>query len=121
MSCTGRRPSPGGSGNLSSSFLGPYAPHLAEELWEKLGHPPSLARVFWPEWNEELTREEEVTVVCQINGKIRDRLETPAGLPKTELEKLALASERIQQLIEGREIVKIIVVPDKLVNIVVKG
>jgi leucyl-tRNA synthetase len=102
-------------------LLGPYAPHLAEELWEKLGHPPSLARVFWPEWNEELTREEEVTVVCQINGKIRDRLETPAGLPKTELEKLALGSARIQQLIEGREIVKIIVVPDKLVNIVVKG
>ena len=101
-------------------LLSPYAPHLSEELWEKLGRLPSIADVPWPDWDEELTKENQVTVVFEIDGKIRDRAEVPAGLPREELEKLALQQERIQKLLEGKKIVNIVSVPDKLVNIVVK-
>ncbi|HUV07044.1 MAG TPA: leucine--tRNA ligase [Spirochaetia bacterium] len=101
-------------------LLSVYAPHLGEELWERLGHSPSISREAWPDWIEELTVEEEVTVVCQINGKIRDRLSAPSGTPGKELEAMALSREKIRERIEGKKVVKVIVVPDKLVNIVVR-
>ncbi len=101
-------------------LLSPYAPHLAEELWEKLGHSPSVAYARWPEWDEALTIDETVTVVYQINGKIRAREDIPQGLSKEELEKRALENARIKQLLEAKKVVKIIAVPNKLVNIVVK-
>ena len=98
-----------------------YAPHLGEELWEKMGNSPSVSNEKWPEWIEEMTQEEMVTLVCQINGKIRARMELPANLPKEELEKLVLDQERIKKLTEGKKIARVIVVPNKLVNIVVKA
>jgi leucyl-tRNA synthetase len=101
-------------------LISPYAPHLGEELWEMLGNAPSVSTTAWPEWEEELTKEEEVTVVIQVNGKVRAKLDLPAGTEEEKLKELALASERIGKWIDGREIVKIITVPDKLVNIVVK-
>ncbi len=102
-------------------ILSPYAPHLAEELWEKLGKKPSIAYEKWPSWKEELTVDETVTVVFQINGKIRAREELPADISKEELQAKALENQRIKSLLDGKEIVKIITVPGKLVNIVVKS
>jgi leucyl-tRNA synthetase len=99
-------------------LLSPYAPHLAEELWAKLGNAPSISRELWPEWIEELTAEELVEVVYQVNGKIRAKESVPAGTADAELKARALGNERIREIMSGREIRKIIVVPNKLVNIV---
>ena len=99
-------------------LLSPYAPHLAEELWEKLGKRPSISREPWPTWIEALTAEELVEVVYQVNGKIRAKESLPPGTADAELKAKALANERIREILAGKEIRKIIVVPDKLVNIV---
>ncbi len=99
-------------------LLSPYAPHLAEELWEKLGNAPSVSLQKWPEWVEALTVEDLVEVVFQINGKIRAKESLPAGLGEAETREKALANERIKQLLDGKEIRKVIVVPGKLVNVV---
>jgi leucyl-tRNA synthetase len=101
--------------------LSPYAPHLAEELWEKCGESPSACLQPWPAWSEDLTIDDVVEVVCQINGKVRARLQVRRGLGKQEIQELALKEKRIAELTASVEIIKIIVVPDKLVNIVVKG
>jgi leucyl-tRNA synthetase len=98
-------------------LLAPYAPHLAEELWEKLGHKQSLAYAPWPKYDEALLKEDKVTVILQVNGKIRDRIEVPAQISVADLEKLALANERIQQHLTGKQVKKVIVVPGRLVNI----
>jgi leucyl-tRNA synthetase len=100
-------------------LLAPYAPHLAEELWEKLGHTPPVALERWPKWQEELTRDEEVTIVVQVNGKVRSKFQMPAETDQKELEQKALGIDRIRELISDKEVKKIITVPDKLVNIVV--
>jgi leucyl-tRNA synthetase len=97
--------------------LAPYAPHLAEELWEKLGHNQSLAYESWPKFDEALLREDTVTVILQVNGKLRDRIEVAADTPKAELEKLALANDHVKEFLAGKQIKKVIVVPGKLVNI----
>jgi len=102
-------------------LLSPTAPHLAEELWERLGEKGGLSRVAWPVWDEALTVDDEVEMVFQINGKIRSKLVVPAGLAAADMEKLARSDKRIVELTDGKEIVKIITVPNKLVNIVVKG
>ena len=102
-------------------LLAPYAPHLGEELWEKLGEKPSVAFQAYPQCNEELTREGTREIVFQINGKVRARLELAAGLSASELEKQALAHPRIQELLAGQRPVKVIAVPDRLVNLVVRG
>jgi len=102
-------------------MLSVYAPHLGEQLWEKLGYAPSVAAEPWPDWIEDLTREEEVEIVCQINGKIRDRVCLPVGMSKSDLEKEVLTRDRIKELTSGKSIQKVIVVPDKLVNIVVRN
>jgi leucyl-tRNA synthetase len=99
-------------------LLAPYAPHLAEELWARLGHPPSISRVPWPEWIEALTAEELVEIVFQVNGRIRARENMPPGTADTELREKALAHEKIREILAGKEIRKVIVVPNKLVNIV---
>ncbi len=98
-------------------LLAPYAPHLAEELWEKLGHKQSLACAPWPKYDEALLKEDKVTVILQVNGKIRDRVEVPAQISPVDLEKLALANARIQEHLAGKQVKKVIVVPGKLVNI----
>ena len=101
-------------------MLSAYAPHLGEELWEKLGHKTSVSKETWPEWDENLCIESEVTVVAQINGKIRDKFTAPSGMAKEELEKQAMALPAIQKWLEGQTVVKIITVQDKLVNIVIR-
>jgi leucyl-tRNA synthetase len=102
-------------------LLAPYVPHLAEELWVLAGHQPSIANQKWPEYQEELTIDDEIELVIQINGKVRSKIQVPLGLPKETLQDLAMKEERIIDLTTGKNIVKTIVVPDKLVNIVVKG
>jgi leucyl-tRNA synthetase len=98
-------------------LLAPYAPHLAEELWEKLGHRQSLAYAPWPKHDDALLKEDKVTVILQVNGKVRDRVEVPAQTSAADLEKLALANEHVKQHLTGKQVKKVIVVPGKLVNI----
>ena len=99
-------------------LLAPYAPHLAEELWEKAGGQPSVSTQRWPEWVEALTVEDLVEVVFQINGKIRAKESLPAGLSEEQIKEKALGNARIRELLDGKEIRRIIVVPGKLVNVV---
>jgi len=101
-------------------MLSVYAPHLGEELWEKLGHKESVSASSWPVFDEQLTHDDEVTVVVQVNGKIRDKFTAPAGTAKAELEKTAMSLPGTIKWIEGHAIAKVITVQDKLVNIVIK-
>ena len=100
-------------------MLAPMAPHVAEELWERLGHQPSIAYVPWPEYDPELAREETVTMVVQVNGKVRDRIEVSPEIGESEARSLALASERVQVYLSG-EPDKVIVRAPTLVNVVVR-
>jgi len=99
-------------------MLAPFAPYLASELWEALGEKSQLLRESWPKFDPELAREEQVEIPIQINGKNRSRTVVPAGLDDEEVRTRALADEKIRVLLDGKEIVKVIVVPNKLVNIV---
>jgi leucyl-tRNA synthetase len=101
-------------------MLAPFAPHISEELWSSIGHRESLSRTQWPEFDEELAREEEVEVAVQLNGKLRSRIFARANASDNELREAALADPKVRAASEGRTIVKVIVVPRKLVNIVVK-
>ena len=101
-------------------MLEPFAPYLAEELWEEQGREGPVFRVPWPEYDPDLAREEEAEVVIQVNGKLRGRVNVAFGTPREALEKLVLADIKVQPLLDGKQVVKVIVVPDKLVNIVVK-
>lgn len=100
-------------------LLSPFAPHLAEELWERLGHRESLAYAPWPVYDAERTVEEEVEVVFQVNGKVRSRAAVPVGTSEQELERLALEDENMRRHLNGKKIVKKIIVKNKLVNLVV--
>ncbi|MCA9524239.1 MAG: class I tRNA ligase family protein, partial [Myxococcales bacterium] len=100
-------------------LLSPFCPHIAEELWRRLGHAQSLAHEAWPSYDEALTIDDVVTLVVQVNGKLRARLDVPRSADKDELERLALGHERIKPYIEGKTVRKVIVVPEKLVNVVV--
>jgi leucyl-tRNA synthetase len=104
---------------LLTLMLAPLTPHLAEELWEMLGHSAGLWAVSWPAFDPELARDEEVEVVVQVNGRVRARLKVPAGLGEAELVPKALAEPAVAQHINAKRVVKRIVVPDKLVNLVV--
>ena len=101
-------------------LLAPTAPHLAEELWAKTGHPYSIHNQSWPKFDEELAREEEITLVIQVNGKLRDKLTVPVSITETEARELALGRERVKAHTDGKKITNIICVPGRLVNIVVK-
>ena len=101
-------------------LLSPFAPHIAEELWEKLGHQSTLAYHPWPEYEEKYLVKDETEVVIQINGKLRYKLTLPVGLDRETTQQKALEVDRIREMIEGKQIVKVIVVPDKLVNIVIR-
>jgi leucyl-tRNA synthetase len=99
------------------SLIQPYAPHVAEELWERLGHE-RLWEHPWPEADPALLEVDTVEVVVQVNGRVRERLHVPPDTPDDELVALALASERVQSYLDGREVARTIVVPGKLVNFV---
>jgi len=101
-------------------MLNPMVPHLAEELWETHGHTrDTLAHAAWPKFVPELAAEDQVEIVVQINGRVKGKVCVEAGLDKGELEKRVLSDPKIAKLLEGKRVLKIIVVPDKLVNIVV--
>jgi leucyl-tRNA synthetase len=93
-------------------------PHLAEEGWAALGHGELVADQAWPEADPALLVEDEVTIAIQVNGKLRDTLRAPKGAPKEQLEEMALASDKVVRLLGDTPPRKIIVVPDRLVNLV---
>jgi leucyl-tRNA synthetase len=99
-------------------LLSPVAPHLSEELWEKLGHSGTIAYEAWPTFDEEKLVENEVEIVVQLNGKVRAKLSVPVDATREDLEKIALADEKVNEQLEGKTVRKIIAVPGKLVNIV---
>ena len=100
-------------------LMAPLTPHLAEELWSRRSGTYSVHRQSWPEWDDELASEDEVTLVVQVNGKLRDRIAVPADIGEAAAKELALASERVRKHLGGKEPRKVIYVPGKLVNIVV--
>ncbi len=100
-------------------LLSPFAPHFAEEMWETLGQAERLTFAPWPVFDPEFAQEEEVKIVIQVNGKVRSRVSALPGISKEEMQTLALEDEKTKAFIEGKTIQKIIVVPQKLVNIVV--
>ena len=102
------------------TLLNPVAPHVTEELWQMLGGEGLLSLAPWPAYDEDKTVDDEIEIVVQINGKIRDKMNVPADIDRAGLEAVAMESERIRELTEGKTIVKVIAVPGKLVNIVVK-
>jgi len=102
-------------------MLAPFVPHISEELWhEVMKKETCIHGESWPTYDEEATRTDEIEIVLQINGKVRERMSIPADTDKSEMEKLALAQKKVRELIAGRTVVKVIGVPKKLVNIVVK-
>jgi leucyl-tRNA synthetase len=101
------------------TLLSPVAPHVCEELWQQMGYTTHLAAQPWPEHDEKALARDEVTVVVQVNGKLRGRLTVSTSAPKDEVEKAALAEQNVAKHIEGKTVRKVIVVPGKLVNIVV--
>jgi leucyl-tRNA synthetase len=103
-----------------SLLLAPFAPYTAQELWATLGHSGPVFRENWPSYDEELAKEDLAEIPLQVNGKLRGHLHVSFGAPREELERLALAQEKVRPFTEGKQVVKIVVLPDKLVNIVVK-
>ena len=101
-------------------LVAPFAPHVAEELWHAVGNETSVCDAQWPEYNEEYIKEDNVTYAVSFNGKARYNMTVAAGTEAKELEKMALESENSAKWLEGKTVVKIIVVPNKIVNIVVK-
>ena len=101
-------------------LLAPFAPHITEEIWEATGHEGSIHKQPWPAYDPEAIQEDEITIVVQINGKVRERLLVPADLTPEKMRERVLQEPRVIRLIQDKKIIKIIPVPGKLVNIVVK-
>jgi leucyl-tRNA synthetase len=102
-------------------LLAPIVPHIAEELWTLLGHETSLADVPWPSYDPAVASEEEITIVIQVNGKVRGRITVSADEDAEKIKSLAVSNEKISGFIEGKKVVRKVYVPKKLVNIVVQG
>ena len=101
-------------------MISPFAPHSAEELWERLGHQGGLVRATWPSFDAAVAKADEVVVPVQINGKLRSRVTAPAGATEDQLRELALADETVRAHIAGRTIRKVVVAKGPLVSVVVK-
>ena len=101
-------------------LLAPTAPHIAEELWTGTGHAYSIHNQSFPIWEESLAAEEQVTLVIQVNGKLRDRVAVPASITESEARELAVSQPRVKAHLEGKEVTRLIYVPRKLVNLVVR-
>jgi leucyl-tRNA synthetase len=101
-------------------MLAPFAPHLAAELWEKIGRSDGILRHPWPKFDQALAREEEIEVPVQVNGKLRGLVKVPVDASREALEAAARAHEKVQAALAAKSVVKVIVVPDKLINFVVR-
>ncbi len=101
-------------------MLAPFAPYVSQEIWEELGREGPVFRQNWPAFDAEMAKEDEAEIVVQVNGKVRSRIFAPFGTAKDAMEKLAMADEKVQPFVAEKRVVKIITVPDKLVNIVVQ-
>ena len=104
---------------LLTLMLAPMTPHLAEELWEMMGHTEGLWKTSWPSFNQELAREDEVEIPVQVNGRVRGKVKVPAGSAEPEVVRVALSLPGVAQHLNGRRVVKQIYVPDKMLNLVV--
>jgi leucyl-tRNA synthetase len=102
-------------------MLAPFAPYIAQELWGEIGRDGPVIRQSWPAYDANLARATEVEIPVQINGKLRARVSVQAGLDKTALENAARADEKVRTLLDGVTVVKVIAVPEKMINFVVKG
>ncbi len=102
-------------------LLSPFTPHLCEELWEGLGFVEPIYHAAWPVYDEKALVKDSIEIVVQINGKVRAKMEVPSGLSKEEFEKTCMEEPSVKALVEGKNVVKVIAVPGKLLNIVVKG
>ena len=100
-------------------ILAPFAPHIAEELWQRLGHTESLAYEAWPAYDEALTQAKEVELAVQIKGKIKDRIVVPADAEEEQIKSAALGSAKVQAALAGQASKRIIVIKSRLVNIIV--
>jgi leucyl-tRNA synthetase len=101
-------------------LLAPFAPHITEEMWHKIGHESSIHLMPWPKCDESALVVDEIEIVVQVNGKLRDKIKIPAQATDEEMQEMALKSERLIPFLEGKKVVKVITVPKKLVNIVAK-
>ena len=101
-------------------MLAPFVPHMAEELWESLGHDTGLVHAVWPTYNAEVAKAEEIVVPVQVNGKVRSRLTVPAEATENELEQLALADPHVQAYTSGKTVKKVVVAKGRLVSVVVQ-
>jgi len=103
-------------------MLAPFSPHIAEEMWEGLGHRRGLlsGETRWPLADPDLARQEELEIPVQVNGKLRSRVIVAPNISEAELRTIALADSKVQSFIDGQRVVKVIIVPQRLVNVVVK-
>ena len=99
-------------------MLSPIAPHIAEELWDRLGHGGTIAYEAWPIFDENKLIEEEIEIVIQVNGKVREKMNVPTDASKEDLERIAIETDKIQEVIKDKTVRKVIAVPGKLINIV---
>jgi leucyl-tRNA synthetase len=99
-------------------LLSPFAAHMAEELWEKLGHKPFVCQEAWPQHDEKYLVKSEIEIPIQVNGKIKFKIMVPAGITSDELESMALNEPRVKEALGGKAVQKVIVVPKRLVNVV---
>ena len=104
---------------LIIKLIAPFAPHMAEELWSRLGNKDSIHNQEWPKYDPKLIEEERINLIIQINGKVRDKIEVPSGISEKEASDLVINSEKIKKWLQGQEIKKTIFVPGKLINLVI--
>jgi len=101
-------------------LLAPMTPHIAEELWASMGESYSIHQQGWPSYDATLARAELVTLVLQVDGKVRDRIQVPSGLTDAKAKEMALDNEKVRRFMDGRQVADIVVVPGRLVNVVTK-
>jgi leucyl-tRNA synthetase len=101
-------------------LLAPFAPFITDELWEMIGYENSIHEMSWPDYKESALEKEEITIVIQVNGKVREKISVDSDISEEEVKEKVLEEEKIQSYLEGNELIKTIYVPGKLVNLVVK-
>jgi leucyl-tRNA synthetase len=114
------KPLPREAAEKFTLLLAPFAPHVGEELWERLGHGETLAYEKWPEFDEKHLSVDEVEVLVQICGKPKSRIKMPAAATPADMEKIAMADEKVSAALVGKTVIKTVCVPGRLVNIVAK-